>query len=129
MALLEISQAPYISSVDQDQQMQTSESLSVPIQIRCQQETFLPRGFLAWISKQNVLLLFSPFEDIENPIQPSFIAHALHVRPYMLLVDGWRLGDHAKGLWGVLLDVLVCAGIDEIELEIGRSIFRCAGGC
>ena len=109
--------------------MQTSESLSVPIQIRCQQETFLPRGVLAWISKQNVLLLFSPFEDIENPIQTSFIAHALHVRSYMLLVDGWRLGDHAKGLWGVLLDVLVCAGIDEIELEIGRSIFRYAGGC
>ena len=129
MALFQISEAPDITSVHQDEQMQTSKSFSVPIQIRCQKETFLPRGVLAWISKQDVLLLLSPFEDIENPIQTSFIPHSLHVRSYMLLVDGRRLSDHANGLWGVLLDVLVCAWIDKIELEIGRSIFRCAGGC
>ena len=109
--------------------MQARKSLSVPVQVRCQKETFLARGVLAWISKQNVLLLLSPFEDIENPIQTSFIPHSLHVRSYILLVNGWRLSDHANGLWGILLDVLVCARIDKVELEIGRSICRYTRGC
>ena len=47
----------------------------------------------------------------------------------MLLVDFWRLSDHANSLWGVLLDVLVCARIDKVELEIGRSMCRCTRGC
>ena len=42
----------------------------------------------------------------------------------MLLVDRWRLSDHAKRLWRVLLNVLVRAWIDEVDLEIRRSLFR-----
>lgn len=34
----------------------------------------------------------------------------------MLLVDRRRLSDHANGLRGVLLDMLVGAWIDEINL-------------
>lgn len=47
----------------------------------------------------------------------------------MLLVDRRRLGDHTNGLWGVLLDVLVGAGIDEIDLQIRRSLFGDTRGC
>ena len=46
----------------------------------------------------------------------------------MLLVDGWRLSDHTNSLWRVFLNVLVCARIDKVELEIGRSICRCTRG-
>ena len=41
----------------------------------------------------------------------------------MLLVDRWRLSDHAKRLWRVLLDVLVRARIDEVDFQIRRSLF------
>ena len=70
---------------------------------------------LAWVSEQNVFLLFSPFDDIEDPVQASFVPHALHIWSHMLLVDGGRLSDHANSLRGVFLDMLVGTGIDEID--------------
>ena len=116
MALFEISQAPKVSSLHQHEQMQARESFLVPVEIRCQKKSFLSREALAWVSEQDVFLLFSPFDDIEDPIQASFISHSLHVWSHMLLVDRRRLSDHANGLWRVLLDVLVGARIDEIDL-------------
>ena len=115
VALFEISQTPKISSLDQRQQMKTRESFLVPIQIRREKKSFLSRGALAWVSEQNVFLLFPTFDDVEDPIQASFVPHPLHVGSYMLLVDRWCLSDHPNGLWGVFRNVPIGAGIDEID--------------
>ena len=109
--------------------MQACEGFLIPVQVRSQKKSFLSRRALPWISEQNVFLLFSPFDDVEDPIQTPFVPHSLHVWSHVLMVDRRRLSDHANGLRGVLFDVLVGAWIDEIDLQIRGSIFGDTRGC
>lgn len=46
----------------------------------------------------------------------------------MVGVDLGRLGDKADGLFGVLLDVFLRAGADEVDFEVCKFFFTCLGG-
>lgn len=96
--------------------MQAPECFLIPIEIGCKEEGFLWSGFLPWVSEQDILLLLSPLNNVEDPVQTSFVPHSLHVRSHMLLVDRRGLSDHADDLRRVFLDVLVCARINEVDL-------------
>ncbi len=106
--------------------MQALDSLPVPVQIRQEQEAILdvppPRRAV-----DDVLHLGLAVDDVPHPLQPALVALLAHVRPHVLRVDGGRLRDDARALPAVLLEVLVRAGIDEVDLQVFMGL-RGRGG-
>ena len=79
------------------------------------------------VTEDNIFLLGTAFNDIENPVQPAFFTLSEHVRANMIRVDGRRLGDHSNPLSGVFLDMSWCTRVDKIELEIRWPYYRVLG--
>lgn len=119
MLLLEIAETPDIAPLHQRQQMQGPHGLPVPVQVRQHEEAILRS--VAFISENDVLLLRATLQDIKHPVQSALLALGAHVGSDMVAIDLRRLGDHAEDLIRVLLDVLVRAGPNEVEFEIGGS--------
>jgi hypothetical protein len=94
--------------------MQTVHCLTVPVKIRQDKE-----AFLAMLSVHDILLFCPTFYDVEDPIQPTFLAIPPHVWTNVLSEDLWCLGHHTNTLRGVFLDVLFRAWINEVELQVG----------
>ena len=57
------------------------------------------------VTEDDVLLFGAAFDDIEDPIQTTFLALSEHVRADELRIDFGRFGHHTDTLSGVLLDV------------------------
>ena len=76
------------------------------------------------MTKNDVRLLGLAVENVENPIQSALSTVAGHVWTDVREVDLRCFGDHAHRLGRVFLNVFRVAGIDEIELEIGRDFKR-----
>lgn len=123
MALLQVPQAPNVAPLHQSEQVKACQGLLVPIEIWCEEKSF--NGIRrTGISQQDILLLGTTFDDVEDPIEASFVPHLLHVWSHILLVDLRRLCHHTNSLWRIFFDVLLGAGVDEIEFEVwGSSIF------
>jgi len=54
-------------------------------------------------------------EDVEDPIKAALVTAAQHVGPDVGGVDGGGFGYEADALGAVFLDMLGCAGVDEVE--------------
>lgn len=117
----EIAQAPDVAALHEAQQVESFDGLLVPIQIRCEKETLVTsltkRG-----SVDHVLDFFSALDDIEHPVQPALVALRLHVRSDVVAIDLGRLGHEAHALLAVFLDVLLCARVDEVDLQVGELV-------
>lgn len=73
---------------------------------------------MSLVPKNHVLLLRPTLKNIKYPIQSPFLALHAHVRTNRVAVYLRCLGDHANNLLGVLLDVRLSAGPDEVYLEV-----------
>lgn len=96
--------------------MQARDSLPIPVQVRKHQESFIIRPFTAVVPQENVFLLRPAIDDIPNPIQATLLPLPLHRWPHMLRIDLRRFSYHTNSLTGIFLNMLLRAGIDEIEL-------------
>lgn len=127
---LEVSQAPDVPALHKTQEVKGLDGLFVPVQIRCQKETFVT-SLAKRCPVDHILNFFSPLNDIEHPIQPALVALGLHVRPDFVAIYFWCFGDETNALFAVFFDVLLCAWVDKINFQIGElmligSVFDCA---
>lgn len=65
-------------------------------------------------------MLGAAFDDVEDPVEGAFFALELHIRAHILSVDLRCLGYDAQTLGIVLVDVLLGARVDEIQLKVRR---------
>ena len=101
--------------------MQPRQRLPIPVQIRQEQEALSRLSGPAVISNDDVFLLRAALDDVEDPVQASLFAPPLHVRSDVGAVDLGGLCHHAGVLGGIFLDVGVCAGVEEVDLEVRRG--------
>lgn len=122
MLLLQVAQAPDISSLHQRQQMQGSHRLPIPIQIRQHQEPIFRA--MPGIPQNHIFLLRPALKNVEHPVQPAFFALGAHVGSYVIAVDFRCLRHHTYGLRRVLLNVLLRTWPDEVDLQVVRVCAR-----
>ena len=89
---------------------------------------------LPGIPEDDVFLLGAAFENVIYPVQTSTFFLCLHVGTDVVVVDLRCLGYHAEDLVRVFLDMLHCAGPDEVEFEVACITLVLAfgintGGC
>lgn len=120
MASLQVPQAPEVPPLHQSEQVKACQGLLVPIEIWCEEKSFIGIRRTG-ISQQDILLLGTAFDDVEDPIEASLVPHPLHIWSYILLVDLRRLCHHTNSLWRIFFDVLLGARVDQVEFEVGRS--------
>jgi hypothetical protein len=113
---LEISHAPDVSPFYQSQQMKATDRRAIPVEIRQQEEVIFGLGFFRSI--QHIFLLLPAFENVEDPVQFSFLAVLLHVGSDIVGVYRWRLEHYARLLERVLPDVAVLTRVDQVDLEV-----------
>lgn len=70
-------------------------------------------------AEQNVFLLGASVEDVEDPVQSALVALGLHVWPDVVAIDMGSLCDMADSLCSVFLEMLLGAGVDEVDLQVG----------
>lgn len=70
---------------------------------------------LTGMAEQNIFLLRTAVQDVEDPAETATLALTDDEGSYMLRVDGGCFGDDVEALGGVFLDVFFAAGVDEVE--------------
>ena len=79
--------------------------------------------------EDDCILLGKAIKHIEDPVQSAVEPALLHVGAHVEAVDFRGLGNPAQALGGVLFDMLGCAGVDEVQFEIGWDWCGRADGC
>jgi hypothetical protein len=116
--LLEVSHTPNVPPLYQSQQVEATNRRAIPVEVRQQEEVILGLGLFGSI--QHVFLFFPAFENVEDPVQLSFLAILLYVGSDMLCVYRRRLEHYARLLERVLPDVAVLTRVDQVDLEVWR---------
>lgn len=121
MSALQVPQRPDIPPLHQRKQVQRIKRLSIPVEIRQQQKPFIA-GFAQLSPVYNVLDLFFALNNVKYPVQSPLLPLLLHIWPYLVPVNLWRLCNKAHTLLAVLVDVSLCAWPDEVNLEVRVEI-------
>ena len=122
----QVAEGVQVATIWQAQQMQGRQGATVPIQVGEKKKAGVRIGVYWRGTIHDIFLFGEAVKDIEDPIKAAIGAVALDVRQDVVAVDGRGFGDGASALGGVFGDVLWCAGIDEIDLEVwwGRPGLR-----
>lgn len=101
--------------------MESLNRFLVPVQIGCEKEAFIA-SFAKGRPVYNILNFFPALNDVEHPIQPALVALRLHVWPDVVAIDLGRLCHEPHALLAVFLDVLLCARVNEVDLQVGKFV-------
>lgn len=107
--------------------MKAGQCFAVPVEIGSEEESFVFSTVLAGVAVDDVFLLLAAFEDVEDPVQTSLFALLGDVRADLFAVDLKCFGDHADALGRVLLDMILCAWRDQVQLEVRWVVLPLTG--
>lgn len=118
---LEVPQTPDVPALHDAQQVEGVDCFAVPVQVGQEEEALVTR-LAEGGPVDDILDLFLAFDDIEHPVQPALVALGLHVWSNSFPIDIGCLFYETDALFTIFLDVLFCAGVDQINLKIGEVI-------
>lgn len=124
--LFEIAHAPNISSRNEGEEMEGAQSLTIPVQVWKEEEIIF--FLFLFGAEEDVLLLLAAFNDVENPVQSSFVTTELHVWTHVFRVYFRRLNHDTGLLEAVFLNVLRRARVDEVDFQVWRRSARGIAG-